>query len=133
MITFLEERVPPDVSIVAAEVSPYHRMAYYGPPSLARRLVYLAEPELAIRYLGHDTIDRGLLALRPWFPSRIEPYAQFIAREPRFFVFGYIGEWSWLTYQLPRDGLEVTVVGRRQNRLLLEVRRTAQTVSPARR
>ncbi len=131
IITFLEDTIPGDARIAVAEATPYHRIAYYAPPRLARRLVYLADPQLSLRYLEHDTVDRGLLALRPWFPRTIAPYADFITRHPRFFVFGYVYEgWMWLTYQLPLDGLDATLIARQKNRLLLEVRGTLRTHHP---
>jgi hypothetical protein len=59
--------------------------------------------------------------MRPWFPIRVVDFSSFINSHPKFLVYGYVGNWTWLTYQLVRPDFESTLVARRRSRLLLSV------------
>ncbi|HXF27715.1 MAG TPA: glycosyltransferase family 39 protein [Bryobacteraceae bacterium] len=117
--------------IAVAEVTVFHRLSFYAPRELVSRLTYVADPKESIKYLGHDTVDRGLLALRPWFPIHVVPLSIYLARTPKFLVYGYVGEWTWLTYDLSRPGLHTTLVGRRKDRILLSVQNDNANEIPA--
>jgi hypothetical protein len=93
-----------DVPIVVSEVTVFHRLSFYGRRDLASRLVYVADPHLSVRYLGHDTIDRGLLDLNPWFPLRTVWWHDWWSIHPFSVVYGYVGEWTWLTFALGEIG-----------------------------
>ena len=119
---FLEDHNPESWPIVVAEATQFHRLSYYAPRKLARQLIYAADPEKSVKYLRHNTMDRGLLDLRPWFPERIEAYRSVLWSYPRFLCYGYIGAWTWLTYALIDDQLETKLIGRQQHdRLLIAV------------
>jgi hypothetical protein len=122
-----------DSPLAVAEITVFHRLAFYGPVKLARQISYLADPDLQNRYLGFDTIDRGLLELTPWFPINIRPYGSYLRSHQNFFVFGYIGAWSWLTYSLPDYG-GVTLRDRLKDSLLFSFTRDPKrtdTLPPA--
>jgi hypothetical protein len=89
------------------EVTVFHRLSFYAPISFARRISYLADADREIRYLYFDTIDRGLLALRPWFPINTQPYERYLREHDQFLVYGNEGPWTWLTYELPKIGAMV--------------------------
>ncbi len=101
-------------------------MSYYAPRKLARRLIYAADPEKSLKYVDHNTVDRGLLDLRPWFPERIEEYHSVLQSYPRFDCYGRVGSrsWGWLTYALVDDHLDSKVIGRHDDRLLIAVSNT---------
>ncbi len=128
---FLRQNAPPDLPLVMAEVTQFHRLTYYAPPKFMRRMAYLANPTESVRYLGHDTIDRGLLALRPWFPERIEEYGIFTASHPDFLMYGYIGSWTWHTYTVLRHQFQVQVLARQGDRLLMRVTKPGLPASGA--
>ena len=109
------------VPIAIAEVSVFHRLSFYAPRPLASRLTYVSDPKISVRYLSHDTIDRGLLDLRPWFPLRVVPLNRYVKDNPAFLEFGYIGPWSWLTYVLPQISNHVQMLARDGDRVLLSV------------
>jgi hypothetical protein len=93
-----------DGLLAISEVTVFHRLSFYGPISFTRRVSYLADAEREIRYCGFDTVDRGLLALRPWFPINTQPFGRYLREHDRFRVYGYEGPWTWLTYELPKVG-----------------------------
>src|SRR5262249_48135158 len=73
-----------------------------------------------------DTIDRGLLALRPWFPLNVVPRQTFVEEHREFFVFSYIGSWNWLTYVLVPPRYESTLLNRVDDDVLLGVHRKSE-------
>jgi hypothetical protein len=90
--------------VATTEITMFHRLSFYGPISFARRISYPADAERELRYSRFDTIDRGMLALRPWFPINTQPYGKYLREHDRFLVYGHEGPWAWLTYDLPRVG-----------------------------
>jgi hypothetical protein len=90
--------------LAISEVAVFQRLSFYGPISFARRISYLADANREIRYSGFDTVDRGLLALRSWFPINTQPYGKYLREHDHFLVYGYQGPWAWLTYELYKIG-----------------------------
>ena len=84
------------------------------------RLVYLADPELSLRYLGHNAVDQGFLQLKPWFPVNIERYGPYVASRPRFLVYEGLGL-NWLLDELTAAEMRMELRGRNANTLLLLV------------
>ena len=119
-IQLLAANVEGDLPIAAADVTRFYQLSYYAPPALASRMVYLADPPSAMRHLGHDTVDRCLVALEPWFGVNVEDYTSFV-RTRRFLLYDYVGDWSWQTHALTRDGFTPTLLARDGNRLLFRV------------
>ena len=121
----------PDAPIVVMEVSAAHRLSYYAPRRLASRVVYVADPDSSISYLGQDTVDRGLLDLRPWFPIDIVKANSFLADNRQFYVFGLTSEWSWLTFDMPKWGQTKLMARGEQERLLFSVDHVRVSADPA--
>jgi hypothetical protein len=90
-----------DAPVAMAENTQFQRLSFYARRDLVRRVAYVADPHLSTRYLGHDTIDRGLLALNPWFPLNVVWWHDWLSAHPSFVVYGYVGDWTWLTFELP--------------------------------
>jgi hypothetical protein len=97
-------------------------MSFYAPRSLARRLALVADPERSVRYIGHDTIDRGLTALQPWFPLQIKPYSEIFLEPAGFYVYGYFGPWNWLQPALSDDGFQCEYLGKVESRAIILAR-----------
>jgi hypothetical protein len=94
-----------DAPVAMAEVFRFHRLSFYARRDLVRRLAYVADPHLSIRYLGHDTIDRGLLALNPWFPLNVVWWHDWLRAHPSFLMYGWVDNWTtWLAFELPSVG-----------------------------
>jgi len=133
--TFLQSGVDPTLPIVAADLHTFMTLAYYAPPAVSSRVVYLADPEASLQHLGHDTVDRGILDLKPWFQVAVEEYEAYIASHERFLVFlevqgerNWLGYYwgrpwalSWLLYDLPRATVHIELVSRNDNSLLFLV------------
>jgi Dolichyl-phosphate-mannose-protein mannosyltransferase len=111
----------PDAPIAVMEVSIAHRLSYYAPRRLASRVVYVADPNASVSYLGQDTVDRGLLDLRYWFPMDIVRADSFLTDNPQFYAFGQTSEWSWLTFDMAKWGQTKLMARGEEGRLLFSV------------
>jgi 4-amino-4-deoxy-L-arabinose transferase-like glycosyltransferase len=121
----------PDAPIVVMEVSVAHRLSYYAPRRLASRLVYVADANSSISYLGQDTVDRGLLDLRSWFPIDIVRADSFLTDNSQFYVFGQSSSWSWLTFDMAKWGETKLLARREESRLLFSVDHVRVSADPA--
>ena len=110
-----------DGPIAIPEITVFHRLSFYAPSDLAHRITYLADPRLAVEYIKEDTVDRGLLDLRPWFPINIEPLQSYVQAHPSFLVYSYVGPWSWLSFELPKLTSHIRLISRNEDRLLMSV------------
>lgn len=110
-------------SIALSDVTLFHRISFYAPRKFARHFVYVADPEASVKHLREDTIDRGLLALRPWFPLNVIPSKEYFSEQPQFLAYGSIGAWNWLTYDLVPPNYDTTLLKRFRGDALLSVRR----------
>jgi hypothetical protein len=120
---FLRNRAPQDLPIVLSESLVLFRMNHYGASDLRERIVFLAEPAASLRFVKHDTIDRGLLDLEPYFPLPVERYCEYLQPGRRFLFYGHFsdGKWNWLSAALASDGFEVKMLGSLEGRVLLLV------------
>jgi hypothetical protein len=82
--------------VVISDLTRFHRLSFYARRDLGGRVVFLSDPHLAIRYMGFDTADRGLLDLNPWFPLNVRWFHEWIAEHPSFLVWTFLGNWSWI-------------------------------------
>jgi hypothetical protein len=113
-----------DEPLIIADSQSFYALSYYSPPSIGARLVYLADAARSFKYLGHDTPDRSLLALAPWFRLNVKQYSAYLSSHPETKVWVPPNEkWSWLLPALIDDGQKVTVIGRNGTSLLYSARR----------
>jgi hypothetical protein len=110
-----------DQQIALMDLTLLHQLTFYAPRKLATRVDLVVDPEESIRYLHQDTVDRGLMDLRPWFPMKVVPVQLFLADNPRFLVYGEQNDWTWLTYDLPAIGEAKLLARQDYIRLLFEV------------
>lgn len=107
--------------IVISDLTRFHRLSFYARRDLGGRLVYLADPQRAIRYDQSDTVDRGLLDLNPWFPLNVRWFHEWIAGHRSFLLWGFIGDWSWNPNALVDVGAHSEVKGILKTCLLFRV------------
>ena len=110
---------------VAAGQLWFLQLWFYAPPTLKPRVVYLADPDLALRYTGSDIVDRNYLALARWTPVPIERFDTFIDHNPGFRV--YSAGAGWLLDGLRDHGAIVETAGSEAGGQLYQV-----TLAPGR-
>lgn len=119
---FLQAASESSLPIVAMNAHAFMLLTHYGPRELTSRLVYLADPEASLHYLGYDTVDRGMLELmKPWFHLRVKEYGPYVTSQQRFLVYGNLGAHNWLLSKLIATDMRVELRGRKGNDLLFAV------------
>ncbi len=134
MYTLVRSAAESELSVVVADPHNFMILSHYAPRDLVSRFVYLADPEQSLRYLGHNTMDRGILDLKPWFKMNILEYQQYKNEQSRFLMFvhaGYLGgplafgqtgpDFSWLLSDLTATGWHLELRTRQDNQLLFLV------------
>ncbi len=108
------ERVEPlmgaGLPIVYADPIRYLQAAYYGAPEIRERVVYLADPDAALRRTGTDSPERAIQLLAGIAPLHVEAPGEFVARHHRFLVIES-GDFSWVVPELAARRASVRVNG----------------------
>jgi hypothetical protein len=110
--------------VVVSDAHSFMELSHYAPRDLSVRLVYLADPKAALRRLGYDTVDRGILDLKPWFGFRIEEYAPYLQAQPKFLVYvrtGRLSGLNWLITELASAQYHIELRARINDHLLFLV------------
>lgn len=118
--------------VVVSDAHSFMMLSHYAPRELSSRLVYLAEPKASLQHLGYDTIDRGILDLRPWFGFHIEEYGRYLETQQRFLVYvsgGRLGSLNWLLTELASAPYRIELRARIDDHLLFLV--TSNALLPA--
>lgn len=121
LISALRSLTAEGLPVVLTDGKEFVQAAFYWPQDEPRSFEYLADPASEVRYLGHDTIDRGMVALEPWLGLSPAEYAPFLRRHERFLVYGAHTDWTWLLGRLAADGVECRLIGSDGERLLFRV------------
>lgn len=110
-----------DTQIALMDITVMHWLSFYTPRELATRVNYVADPQESVEYLKQDTVDHGLLDLRPWFPLKVVRAESFLADNPRFFAYGSADDWSWIPFDLPKWGATRLIERVDKNRMVFSV------------
>jgi hypothetical protein len=125
---FLRSNSEGKLPIVASDLHTFMELAYYAPRDIASRVVYLADPQASLRYLGHSSVDQGILDLQPWFRLKVEEYAPYVASQQRFLVYirdKYLNNptanINWLLAELTTTNRRIELRSRHEDGLLFLV------------
>jgi hypothetical protein len=119
--------------LVISDITTFHRVSFYARRDFVQSFAYLSDPSSAIKFLGHDTIDRGLLDLRPWFPLNVVERAAYEKEHSQFLAYSFIGPWDWLTDDLAAPAYKTELLARKENRMLFDIQRVGPVSAIARR
>lgn len=126
---FLRSDSESKLPIVASDLHAFMQLAHYAPRDIASRLVYLADPQASLHYLGQNSVDQGILDLKPWFPLKVEEYASYVVSQQRFLLYvrgRYLNKpnanINWLLSQLTTDNRRIELRSRSKDDLLFLVR-----------
>jgi hypothetical protein len=109
----LIQRAGGDDSIVVSSGITFLELSRYLPPAVARRLVFVAEPELALKRVLSDGVDRPLAISLPWTqPSgKVVGYAEFVSSHKVFWWYGDGQDpLEWTLAQWKDDGATIETV-----------------------
>ena len=108
-----------DLKIAITDPLMFFELSHQASVRMRSRLVYFADPKLAILHTGTDTPDRGLIGMSRIAPLQIEDLGDVLASGQRFAVFGHPGLFSWLVSELVARRVPAHVAGEFDGRLLL--------------
>jgi hypothetical protein len=89
---------------------------------LAPRVVYLADPEISLRRINQNSVERGVVdLLKPWFGLNVTDYKSYVAARPQFLLCGDPQFFSWIVPQLEEDGMQLELKGSEGSTMLFLV------------
>lgn len=123
LIGLLDTKSDRSLPLIIGDSKAFYALCYYSPQPMKERFTYLADSQRSVKYLHHDTNERSLWALYPWFGLNVKAYEPYIARHRDMNVWSGIDpKWAWLPSALIDDGEKLTVLGRRGAGMLFSVR-----------
>ena len=93
-----------DLPLVVSDSMAYLQIQHYASPGLRRRVVALVDPASAVFYLGNNSVDKGMLALRQLIPLNVYDFSQFAATHRSFLLYSNGSDFDWLPSRLLQDG-----------------------------
>lgn len=93
-----------DLPLVIADPGQYFEILHYASPELKRRIVTVVDPRSAYLYLGTDTLDNIMLALRQLAPVKVYEFSEFTATNPSFLIYENGSGFYWAPTELLREG-----------------------------
>lgn len=93
--------------IVVANPIIYLPLAYSADRSLSEALVYIPDPQEALRYRGVNTGDYNLTGLRGIAPLNLPTYLSFTSSHQRFLVLWEPSRIDWIVFRLRETGAEL--------------------------
>lgn len=114
IMNLLQSKSDESQPLIIGDSKAFYAMCYYGPQTMKGRFTYLVDAERSVTYLHHDTNERSLWALNPWFGLNVKPYKPYIETHPEMLVWsGLDAKWAWLVSALLDDGEKLTILARR--------------------
>jgi hypothetical protein len=98
------------IPIVATSLEDFMQLFYYGDSHLRKRLYYIANEDLATRYIGFTFHDRMMLASAPYFGTQVVSYPSFVKENPLFYVFGPLSFPAWVVPKLLADQADLQLL-----------------------
>jgi len=124
IMSLLQSKSDGSQPLIIGDNKAFYAMSYYGPQTMKGRFTYLVDSERSVMYLHHDTSERSLWALNPWFGLNVKPYKPYIETHPEMLVWsGLDATWIWLPSALLDDGEKLTILARRGEGILFSASR----------
>jgi len=101
---------PDPLPVVIASPLIFLEYVHYATSEVASHMVYVADPELALRYVGTDSLDRDLQLAQPYFSLPLITWNQLRRDNPRFYLLVHPGPFVWLPDRIEAEGVEMTLV-----------------------
>lgn len=131
LTSWLNLRVSGSDPLIIGNSEKFYELSYYGSPAMRQRCVYLVDEKRSAKYLHHDTVERSLWNLNPWFKLNVQPYEPFVREHQSAFVWsGVDPEWNWLTSALIDDGKTLRLLGRVRAGMLFSLGDAAPKSAP---
>lgn len=119
VIGAIERLEPGQLAVVVADPHLFFELSHQAPEGVKRRLVYVAEPKIALRRLGTDTVDRGMEGMQSLASLQVKRLDDVTRMAEGFLIIGYPATWGWLVEELSSLRVPLSVTGSTGNGLIL--------------
>ena len=120
-----------DLPVVISDGLEYLPIAHYATPPWSERFVTLADPQAALIFAANDSLDRGLIVLRPFAPLHVYEYMDFASQHSTFLLYSSNGSGrdphDWWPERLFRDGYVLKVLAVDHQRTIYLVTRPQES------
>jgi len=118
---FLEENAQGRAPIVIPGPLEFTELTHGAPVSIAGRMIYLADPGLAVQYTGTDDPDRGLIEMKSWAGLNVLPFQSFIALARPCYIYATNSkdQYAWTVRAFQAAHWKITLVKWQDNEVLL--------------
>ncbi len=99
-----------DLPLVMADSLAYFETLHYASPALRQRMIALVDPQYANLYVGTDSLDKNMLALRPVTPVNVQGFVEFTEAHRSFLLYSEGTAFEWLPSILVADGESVSLL-----------------------
>lgn len=112
-----------NLPVVCADPHAFLMLSHNAPAGLRSRLVYLGDTSESMRYLGHNSLERGMFdLLKPWFGLNVQRYRSFLKQGRRFLLFGDPNHFlNWVLPDLQSSGARIELAGKHRESMLFLV------------
>lgn len=112
-----------NLPVVCTDPHAFLMLSHNAPVELRSRLVYLGDTSESMRYLGHNSLERGMFdLLKPWFGLNVQRYRAFLKPGRRFLLFGDPDHFlNWVLPDLQSSGARIELAGKRGGSMLFLV------------
>jgi hypothetical protein len=83
----------PGPTAIAGELM-FLQLWFYAPPTQRTKLIYLSDPERALRYRGSDIVELNYLALARWTAVPVDRFDTFVQRHDEFRMYAAGAGWQ---------------------------------------
>jgi hypothetical protein len=105
-----------NLPVLVSDGTVYLQLFHYASPGWAKRFVAVVDAPKSITYLGTDSVDKNLLALRPYLPLQVQKFDDFNAKHAEFLLLSSQGSaWDWWPNRLMDDGYSLRLLALRDN------------------
>jgi hypothetical protein len=108
---WLQRQPSTELPIAITDPALFFEMSHYAPRETTERIFYVADPDDALRRVGTNWVDRGLLSMKQLVPLRVQSLSEL----PKSFLVYESGgsEFAWLLPELLERGFPVRIVASR--------------------
>jgi hypothetical protein len=93
-----------DLPLVLSDPMAYFELQHYASPALQRRIVTLIDPPSADYYVGTDSVDKVMLALRQVTPLNVVDFPEFTASHRSFLLYSNGSRFEWVLTRFVQHG-----------------------------
>jgi Dolichyl-phosphate-mannose-protein mannosyltransferase len=122
---FLEANARGGAPIVISGSTAFTELTYQAPGDIAGRLLYLADPQMALQYTGTDDAEKGLVEMKSWAGLNVQPFSGFVRSRQRCYVYvgDYPDKYAWVVRGLEAAHWRISLERWQDGRVLFSATR----------